>query len=68
LKLYKSIKFPQQWIAYVPGTGWTVFPAREHGWDHRRPARGIDPVHLRQVDLSLAANTGIPASELAEVA
>jgi hypothetical protein len=66
LKLYKSMNCPQKWIAYVPGTGWTVFPACDHGWDDRKPARGLDPVHLRQVPLSLAANTGSPASELAE--
>ena len=68
MKLYKSMNFPQQWVAYVPGSGWTVFPAREHGWDERRPARGLDPVHLRQVSVREAANTGLPAAELMEVA
>jgi hypothetical protein len=66
MKLYRSAVHPGCWVAYVPGTGWVVFPAREHGWEARRPARGLDPVHLRQVPLRLAAETGIrePESEL----
>jgi hypothetical protein len=68
MKLYKSQTSPQQWIAYVPGTGWIAFPARENGWDERHPARGLDPLHLRQVPLELAVNTGMPVDELAQVA
>jgi hypothetical protein len=57
-------------VAYVSGSGWVVFPARENGWEERRPARGLDPVHLRQVPLSCAAETGIlePDNELVGVA
>jgi hypothetical protein len=59
IKLYTSAKHPQHWIAYVPGTGWTMFPAVENGWERRRPARGLDPMHVREVLLRLAANTGL---------
>ena len=59
MKLYRSAVHPGCWVAYVPQSGWLVFPARENGWQARRPARGLDPVHLRQVSLQLAAGTGI---------
>jgi hypothetical protein len=59
IKLYKSAKHPKHWIAYVPGTGWTMFPAAENGWERRQPARGLDPMHVREVLLQLAANTGL---------
>jgi hypothetical protein len=67
MKLYRSAVHPGSWVAYVPESGWVVFPAREHGWEVRRPARGLDPVHLRQVPVELAAETGIlePEGELA---
>ncbi len=63
MKLYRSAVHPGCWVAYVPQSGWVVFPAREHGWEERRPARGLDPVHLRQVRLELAAPTGIMDEE-----
>jgi hypothetical protein len=62
-KLYRSAAHPGCWVAYVPGTGWFVFPAREDGWDVRRPARGLDPIHLREVPLRVAADTGILENE-----
>jgi hypothetical protein len=70
MKLYRSAVHPGCWVAYVSGSGWVVFPARENGWEERRPARGLDPVHLRQVPLSCAAETGIlePDNELVGVA
>ncbi len=70
IKLYRSAIHPRHWVAYVPGTGWVFFPNKENGWAQRQPARGLDPVHLRQVPLHLAANTGFsqPESEFAEVA
>jgi hypothetical protein len=58
-KLYRSAKHYQRWIAYVEGIGWTMFPAREKGWELRQPARGVDPMHLREVPLQLAAGTGL---------
>jgi hypothetical protein len=60
MKLYRSAINPGEWVAYCPGMGWVVFPALENGWEQRRPARGLDPMHLREVPLWLAAKTGIP--------
>jgi hypothetical protein len=72
IKLYRSAAQPRQWVAYVPGEGWVVFPARENGWSERRPARGLDPLHLREAPLANAANTGLgqdePELEYLEVA
>jgi hypothetical protein len=69
MKLYRSTIHPRHWIAYVPGKGWMMFPNKENGWDERQPARGLDPMHLRQVPMQLASNTGIEHdSEFAEVA
>ena len=60
MKLYLSAVHPGQWLAYGKEIGWVAFPATENGWDSRRPARGIDPVHLREVPLHLAAKAGLP--------
>ena len=62
-RLYISAAHPGHWVAYVAGTGWTIFPARENGWEQRRPARGLDPMHLRQVPAQLASRTGLPEAE-----
>jgi hypothetical protein len=59
MKLYRSAIHPGCLLAYIPGTGWMVFPAKAGGWERREPARGIDPVHLRQIPLRMAANTGM---------
>lgn len=59
MKLYRSAIHPGLWLAYVPGTGWVAFPAKENGWEQRHPARGLDPVHLREVPIERAAATGI---------
>jgi hypothetical protein len=64
IRLYVSAIHPGQWLANVAGTGWVMFPARENGWDLRRPARGLDPVHLRQVPARLAYAAGLPEPEL----
>ena len=58
-KLYQSSKHYQHWIAHVEGMGWVMFPARENGWDRRQPARGVDPMHLREVPLRMAFGTGL---------
>ena len=58
MKLYQSAQHPGQWIAWSHETGWVSFPAAEGGWEQRKPCRGLDPVHLRQVPLRLAAGTG----------
>ncbi len=59
IRLYKSSLHPKHWVACVPGSGWVAFPARENGWFERHPARGLDPLYLREVPLELGANTGI---------
>jgi len=59
VKLYRSAVHQGLWLACGREIGWVVFPAHENGWEERRPARGIDPVHLREVPLHLAANTGL---------
>ena len=59
IKLYSSMDHPREWVAYVPDAGWLVFPNSENGWEQRKPVRGLDPVHLRQVPLSLAAQAGL---------
>ena len=59
IKLYTSMEHPQQWIAYISDAGWVLFPDIENGWEQRKPVRGLDPIHLRQVPLNLAARTGL---------
>jgi hypothetical protein len=59
IKLYTSTKHPHHWIAHVPGTGWLMFPNQENGWEKRQPARGLDPMHVREALLRLASNTGL---------
>jgi hypothetical protein len=59
MKLYQSAVHPGQWLAYGNEIGWVAFPAVENGWQARRPARGLDPVHLREVPLAMAAGAGI---------
>jgi hypothetical protein len=69
IKLYRSVNYPNHWIACVAGSGWVAFPKIENGWNNRHPARGLDPLHLREVPLQLAQKTGIPTSvEEAELA
>lgn len=60
MKLYRSAINPGQWVAYAQGIGWVVFPAMEGGWRQRRRACGLDPVHLREVPVRLAAHAGMP--------
>ncbi|MGD0871263.1 MAG: hypothetical protein ABSB88_17060 [Bryobacteraceae bacterium] len=68
IKLYRSATHPKQWIAHVEGSGWVVFPAREKGWESRQAARGLDPVYLRQVPVSLAESAGLPEGEFRDAA
>jgi hypothetical protein len=58
-KLYRSAIHFHHWVAYSPVTGWTMFPARANGWSSRQPARGIDPMYLREVPVRLAFGTGL---------
>ena len=64
-KLYRSAVHHDRWIASVPGLGWYMFPARENGWEDRQPARGIDPLYLREAPARLAARAGFPLHEQA---
>jgi hypothetical protein len=34
-KLYRSALHRDYWIAYIPGSGWLMFPAKENGWRPR---------------------------------
>ena len=63
IKLYRSAAHPKQWIAYVEGSGWVIFPARENGWESRQAARGLDPMYLRQVPVQMAEGAGLPEPE-----
>jgi len=62
MKLYRNNNYPTRWLAYSPETGWTMFPAELGGWAKRQLARGLDPIHLREVPCGLAFNTGIPGA------
>ena len=59
IRLYNSMEHPGQWIAYAPEGGWLVFPKTDGGWDLRMPARGLDPIHLREVPAAWAAKAGL---------
>ena len=60
IKLYRDAQHPRNWVAYVPHVGWVAFPATENGWALRAPARGLDPLFLRQVPLEQGVGAGIP--------
>jgi hypothetical protein len=59
LKLYRSYRHQGAWVAYSSETGWVIFPETENGWEQRKPAKGLDPMHLRQMPIGMAASTGI---------
>jgi len=60
MRLYRSAEHPARWVAFGPEIGWVIFPAEVGGWESRQPARGIDPLYLREVPLRMGFNTGIP--------
>jgi hypothetical protein len=62
MKLYRSNSYAARWYAHSASTGWVMFPAEPGGWEKRQPARGIDPIDLREVPLRSALNTGIPGT------
>ena len=62
MKLFSNTKYPSQWFAYGPEIGWVMFPAEVGGWQKRQPARGVDPIHLREVPLRMGLSTGIPVA------
>jgi hypothetical protein len=60
MKLYRSRNYPNKWFAYSKTTGWVTFPIESNGWQKRQPARGIDPIDIREVPVTLALEAGIP--------
>ena len=62
MKLYKSKNYPNRWYAHSTSTGWVMFPAEAGGWEKRQPARGIDPIDVREVPAELGFDAGIPGS------
>ncbi len=60
MKLYRNQNYPDRWYAYSDSTGWVMFPAEPNGWEKRQPARGLDPIHTREVAIERASGTGIP--------
>ncbi|MGA2143686.1 MAG: hypothetical protein ABSH49_01745 [Bryobacteraceae bacterium] len=57
-KLYRSEMHAHQWIAFLPGAGWWVFPNEINGWSDRRVAIFLDRGLLRPVGARQAAHTG----------
>jgi hypothetical protein len=68
IKLYRDGQHPRNWVAYIPNVGWVAFPARLHGWDHRTPASGLDPLFLREVPLQQGCSAGVPQEEFLRAA
>lgn len=68
MKLYRSRKYSNRWYAFSTATGWVMFPTEPNGWAKRQPARGVDPIDVREVPLELAADTGLPEAANALVA
>jgi len=62
MKLYRSRNYPNRWYAHSDPTGWVMFPVEAGGWEKRQPARGIDPIDIREVPVNLAVEAGMPAS------
>ena len=62
MKLYRSHQNPTRWYAHSQETGWVMFPAQIDGWERRQPARGIDPIDVREVPIALATGTGMPGA------
>ena len=60
MKLFRSTINPARWFAFDPEIGWVMFPAEAGGWQKRQPARGVDPLDMREVPLRMGLNTGIP--------
>ena len=62
MRLYRGNNYPTRWFAFSSQTGWVMFPAEFEGWKKRQPARGIDPMHVREIPLRMAFGTGIPGA------
>jgi hypothetical protein len=68
IKLYRDGQHPKSWVAYVPTVGWVAFPAAQNGWDMRTPARGLDPMFLREVPLQNGVAAGVPQTNYRKAA
>ena len=64
MKLFRSAKHDGQWFAFGQETGWVMFPDEVDGWQKRQPARGMDPLAVREVPIQLAFNAGIPGAPM----
>lgn len=62
MRLYRSTMYPARWYAHTPEAGFVMFPAQAGGWDKRQPARGFDPIDVREVPVRLAFEAGIPGA------
>jgi hypothetical protein len=58
-RLYRDIDCGEQWIAWSAKIGWVRFWARPNGWAERMPVVGLDGLHVREVSLAQAFNTGL---------
>jgi hypothetical protein len=58
-KLYRDTDHDDQWIAWSANIGWVRFRARPNGWAERKPVVGLDALHLREVSLAQAFDTGL---------
>jgi hypothetical protein len=67
-KVYCSKQHPGRFIAHSPSTGWVIFPDAENGWADRKPARGLDPMHLRQVPALMAAKAMVQTTDTHQAA
>lgn len=63
MKLFRSRNYPTRWYAFQPGAGFWMFPAEAGGWEKRQPARGLDPIDVREVPTILAAGSGMPGTD-----
>ena len=57
-KLYRSELHAHQWIAFLPGAGWWIFPDEVNGWSDRRLAVSFDRGLLQPAGARPAAHTG----------
>jgi hypothetical protein len=64
MKLYRSRKYSNRWYAFGPEIGWVMFPASADGWQKREPARGLDPMDVREVPITLAFPNGLPSLDV----
>lgn len=62
MKRYRSTMYSARWLVFSRKIGWLMFPAEVGGWKKREPARGIGPLEMREIPLSLESKAGIPSA------